>query len=286
MKVLGDHVIVHKPNRLYRVIFVGPPDNYIVEGIPADDGAVSARSPISIGAYQYYMGRTNFYRLASFSEPIGDRIWPAVENHIDWEQAHLIYAYRRLEHDEVCWKIPTQFSTQPDLTVVFNFRDQTWSLTDHDPGLCFSEVPSAKLPPLPVLGPILPPPVRGVFGQVNGDLQVYGGVNAGEEPIHAWVESRHFTDGLVPVKVLAAPVFATGFGTLQVTVRAAMEARQPMPEWGAPQPLILNPSQTRPWVDVRHYGRLWQVRLESEAIDTAWEVSAYGAAVIPGDYAR
>jgi hypothetical protein len=295
LKILGDHVIVHKPNRLYRMIFTGPPDQYDVEGIPGDDGAISARTPISIGAYQYYIGRTNVYRLASFAEPIGDRIWPEVQASIDWARAHLIYAYRRLEWDEVCWKIPTLGAAQPNLTIIYNYRDQTWTLSDHDPGMCFTEVPSGALggsapvqlqSPLAVGNPVAPPPVRALFAQLSGDIQAYGGRNAGDNPIHAWVESKHFTDGLVPSKVLAVPVFATGAGRLDVTARAAMEARTPMPAWGTAQPILLDPSQNRPWIDTRQYGRLWQIRMESNALDTEWEVAAYGAAVVPGGYAR
>jgi hypothetical protein len=281
-KVLGDHVIIHKPNRLARMIFVGPPEQYLVEGIPADDGALTARAAISIGSYQFYMGRTNFYRLAAFSEAIGDRIWPEVQASIDWPRAHLTYAYRRLEWDEVAWKIPTRGAAQPDLTVIFNFRDQTWSLTDHDPGLCFAEVPTEAVP----VPSLTPSAVTGVFGTVDGQVHAYGGPNAAGTSIHAWVESRHFTDGLTPAKILAVPCFATGTGTLQVSLRAAMDPRQPMPAWPPAQPLALAPVQTRPWVDVRQYGRLWQIRFETQNLEDSWEIPAYGAAVIPGGYAR
>ena len=58
--MLGDHAIVHKPNRLYRMVRLDPPDYYLFEGIPADDGSISARGPISIGSYQMYPGRTAF----------------------------------------------------------------------------------------------------------------------------------------------------------------------------------------------------------------------------------
>ena len=146
LKVMGDHAIVHKPNKIYRLIFVGPPNQYIVEGVAADEGSISARGAISIGSFQYFLGRTNAYRLGSFAEPIGDAIWPEIANAIDWPRAHLTYAYRRLEYEEICWKIPTRGSSQPNLTAVFNYRDQTWTLTDHDPGTCFSEVPSDALP--------------------------------------------------------------------------------------------------------------------------------------------
>lgn len=286
VKVLGDHAIIHKPNRLYRFISVGPPEIYIVEGIPADDGSVSARSPISIGSYQYYCGRTNFYRLGSFSEPIGDAIWPEISDAIDWPRAHLIYAYRRLEHDEVCWKIPARGSAQPNLTAVYNYRDQTWSLTDHDPGMCFTELP----PPGPDAGQATNEenlrPVRGAFGQASGLIQVYGGHDADGVPIYPWVESRHFNDGLLPTKILVVPVYATGTGTLRITVRAAMDPRTPMPPWKPPRELPLDPARYRPWVDVREYGRIWQVRMESNALGDDWEVAAYGAANIPGGYAR
>jgi hypothetical protein len=280
LKVLGDAVIVHKPSRIYRMIAVGPPDNYQPEQIPADDGAISARSPLSLGSYQFFMGRSNIYRLGSFAEPIGDAVWPEIEKNTDWNKAHLIYSYRRQEYDEICWKIP-QRGGAPDLSVAFNHRDQSWTITDHDPGTCYTEMPNAFLQ-RPDLAPVI-----GVFGQLNGDLQAYDDtVNADGAPIHAWAESKHFQAGLFPAKVLAVACYATGTGSLAVGCRAAMELRQPMPAWKPSPVLSLTPSQTRPWVDVREYGRLWQVRLESNELDSDWEVSAYGPAVIPGGYAR
>jgi hypothetical protein len=283
IKVLGDAVIVHKPSRLYRMIAVGGPDPYQIEQIPADDGAISARSAISIGSYQFFMGRSNLYRLASFTEPIGDAVWPEIEKQTDWSQAHRIYAYRRQEYDEVCWKIP-QLGGAPDLSVAFNYRDQSWTFTDHDPGTCYAEFPQ-----VPWFAPTAVshlPPMVGVFGQMSGDLQAYDTVNADGRAIHAWAESKHFQAGLIPAKILAVACYASGTGSLAVSCRAAMELRQPMPAWKPGPVLSLTPSQTRPWVDVREYGRLWQVRLESSALNDDFEVSAYGPAVIAGGYAR
>jgi hypothetical protein len=291
LKVLGDHVIVHKPSRLYRMIAVGVPLNYNTEQIPGDDGAISARSPISVGSYQYYMGRSNFYRLASFTEPIGDAIWPEILRSADWTKAHRIYAYRRQEFDEVAWKIPQQggapeLGGAPDLSAVYNVRDQTWTLTDHDPGTCYTELPQVPwFTPLAV--PHLPP-VVGVFGQVGGTLQAYDTVNANGQAIHAWVESKHFQAGTIPVKLLAVACYAIGTGSISIRCRAAMDQRQPMPAWDATHAhlMVLDPSQTRPWVDCREYGRLWQVRIESHALNDDWEISAYGPAVIPGGHVR
>jgi hypothetical protein len=293
LKVMGDHCIVHKPNRLYRMIFVGSPDEYLVEGVAADEGAISARAAISVGSFQYYMGRTNVYRLGSFAEPIGDAVWPEIAAAIDWPRANLTYAYRRLEHDEIAWKIPTRGASQPTLTATLNTRDQTWTLTDHDPGTCFTEVPSDALASTAhddAASPVSPPPVRGCFGQVTGQIQVYGGRNADGAAIHAWLESRHFQAQLTPVKILAVPLFATGTGTLFVNLRAAMEARHPLPAWPTTTPrsgeYALPASQTRPWLDVRASGRLWQVRLESNQLNDDWQITAYGAAVVPGGHAR
>jgi hypothetical protein len=283
IKVLGDAVIVHKPSRLYRMIAIGGPEPYQIEQIPADDGAIAARAAISIGSYQYFMGRSNIYRLASFTEPIGDAVWPEIEKNADWSKVHLIYAYRRQEYDEVCWKIP-QLGGASDLSVVFNYRDQSWTFTDHDPGTCYTEFP--QVPWLRPTAVSSLPPVVGVFGQMNGNIQAYDTVNADGLPIHAWAESKHFQAGLFPAKVLAVACYASGTGHLAVGCRAAMDLRQPMPAWKPGQILSLTPSQTRPWVDVREYGRLWQVRLESTQLNDDWEVAAYGPAVIMGGYAR
>jgi hypothetical protein len=283
LKVLGDHVIVHKPSRLYRMIAVGVPINYTTEQIPGDDGAISARAAVSIGSYQYYMGRSNFYRLASFTEPIGDPVWPEILRSADWSKVHRIYAYRRQEFDEVAWKIP-QISGPPDLSAVYNYRDQTWTFTDHDPGTCYTE-----LPQVPWFTPTAVshlPPVVGVFGQMEGKIQAYDTVNADGLPVHAWVESKHFNLGLVPSKVLAVACYATGEGHLAISCRATMDLRQPMPAWPPGQLLGVTPTQTRPWVDVREYGRLWQVRIESTHLNHDWEISSYAPAVIPGGYVR
>jgi hypothetical protein len=293
LKVMGDHLIVHKRDRIYRMIYVGPPDEYTTEGVAADEGSISARGAISVGSYQYYMGHTNVFRLGSFSEAIGDAIWPEIADAIDWKRAHLIYAYRRDKYDEICWKIPTRGDAQPSLTAVLNVRDQTWSFTDHDPGLCAAQVPHDSLAATAYAdqaSPVSPPPVRDLFGQLGGLIQVYGGRDADGVPISSWVESRYFTDQLAPAKILAVPVFATGHGDLIVQLRAAMDARQPLPAWPTTPPSSayyhLDAPQTRPWVDVRGYGRLWQIRLESRVGGDDWEVEAYGTASIPGGYAR
>jgi hypothetical protein len=286
LKVLGDAVIVHKPGRIYRMIAIGPPDNYQIEQIPADDGAISARAAISIGSFQFFMGRSNIYRLASFTEPIGDAVWPEIEKNTDWSKTHLIYAYRRQEWDEICWKIP-QLGGVPDLSVAFNYRDQSWTFTDHDPGTCYAEVP--QVPWLRTQAVSDLPPVVGVFGQRSGDLQAYGGQDADGHAIPAWAESKHFQAGsLIPAKILAVACHGQGAGFLTIHCRAAMDLRQPMPAWNyaRAQPLVFAAQQTRPWVDVREYGRLWQVRLESGGLHDDWEVAAYGPTVIPGGYAR
>jgi hypothetical protein len=147
--------------------------------------------------------------------------------------------------------------------------------------------------PEPGPGPGAPgaPPVFGVFGQTTGDLQIYsGGTTANGAPIEAWVESRHFTDELTPAKILAVPIFATGTGTLVVQLRAAMDARQPLPPWPLTPPtsarLTLDAVQTRPWIDVRAYGRIYQIRLESTGLRDQWAVSAYGTARVPGGFVR
>ena len=138
---MGDHAIVHKPNRLYRMIFVGPPDEYIVEGVPADEGSISARGAISIGSFQYYMGRTNFYRLGSHTEPIGDAIWPEIAacHRLAARASDLCLPAAGVGGNLLEDPHARLEPAEPDGG--FNYRDQTWTLTDHDPGTCFSEVP-------------------------------------------------------------------------------------------------------------------------------------------------
>jgi hypothetical protein len=300
LKVMGDHAIVHKRDRLWRLIFVGPPDQYIPEGIPGDDGACSARSPITLGAFQYYMGHRNFYRLGSFPEPIGDAIWPEVARAIDWRQAHLVYAYTRDAFNEVCWKIPTvpPAPEGPNLTAAYNLRTQAWTLTDHDPGLAWTEWGAGTaadswdagdagtaqtMRDVPwEYGAVDQATTIDLFGQLSGVLQQYGGANADGKPIEAYVESPHLGNGITPARVLNIPMIATGHGTLLVRVRAALDERQPMPPWGREAVYALDPPQHRPWIDTRVYGRLYQVRLETRDLNARFALSSYGVAAVPG----
>jgi hypothetical protein len=301
LKVMGDHVIVHKRDRLWRLIFVGPPDQYIPEGIPADDGACSARSPITLGPFQYYMGHRNFYRLGSFPEPIGNPIWPEVARLIDWRNVHLVYAYTRDAYNEVCWKIPTidYPHEEPNLTAVYNLRTQAWTLTDHDPGYAWTEwsagaaldswdggdAGSAQtMRDVPWdYGGIEQATTLDLFGQSSGAIQQYGGANmATTLPLVAWIESPHLGNGVTPARVLNIPLIATGHGPLLVRVRAALDERQPMPPWGREAVYALDPPQHRPWVDTRVYGRLYQVRLETRDPNARFSLSSYGVAAVPG----
>jgi hypothetical protein len=310
LKVMGDHAIVHKRDRLWRLIFVGPPDAYIPEGIPADDGACSARSPITLGPFQYYMGHRGFYRLGSFPEPIGDAIWPEVARSIDWRQVHLVYAYTRDAYNEVCWKIPTlpPAPEGPNLTAAYNLRTQAWTVTDHDPGNAWTEWGAGTVADTWdggdagtaqtmrdvawEYGAIDQATTIDLFGQLSGLLQQYGGANADGKPIEAYVESPHLGNGITPVRVLNIPMIATGNGTLLVRIRAAMDEREPlvheatpsdpMRGWGREAAYILNPPQHRPWVDVRVYGRLYQLRFETRDLNARFSLSSYGVAAVPG----
>jgi hypothetical protein len=300
LKVMGDHAIVHKRDRLWRLIFVGPPDQYIPEGIPADDGACSARSPITLGPFQYYMGHRNFYRLGSYPEPIGDAIWPEVARSIDWRQAHLVYAYTRDAYNEVCWKIPTvpPAPEGPNLTVAYNLRTQAWTLTDHDPGNAWVEWGAGTaadswdagdagtaqtMRDVPwEYGAVDQATTIDLFGQLSGVLQQYGGANADGKPIEAYVESPHLGNGITPARVLNIPLIATGHGTVLVRVRAALDERQPMPPWGREAVYALDPPQHRPWIDTRVYGRLYQVRFETRDLNVRFSLSSYGVAAVPG----
>jgi hypothetical protein len=300
LKVMGDHAIVHKRERLWRLIFVGPPDQYIPEGIPADDGACSARSPITLGPFQYYMGHRNIYRLGSYPEPIGDPIWPEVARSIDWKQAHLVYAYTRDAYNEVCWKIPTvpPAPAGPNLTAAYNLRTQAWTLTDHDPGLSWTEWGAGTVADSWDAGDagtaqtmrdipweysaVDQATTIDVFGQLSGLLQQYGGANADGKPIEAYLESPHLGNGITPARVLNIPMIATGHGSLLVRVRAVLDERQPMPPWGREAVYPLDPPQHRPWVDTRVYGRLYQVRLETQDPNARFSLSSYGVAAVPG----
>lgn len=298
--VLGESIIVHKERSLARMLFVGDPDNYGQEPISGDDGAISRRSPVRVGSFQFYMGHNNFYRLGAFPEAIGDDIWPEVISLLDLAQKHLVFGYHRPEWKEVHWRLPIVGSNQPGLTVMYNYRDQTWSLADHDPGLCFMDLPSLATDTwdsgesalwdvsqdIPwdygtytQTGPL------NLFGQINGMVQQYGGVNAAGAPISWYLESKVFEGGdpLRMSRLLNVILRASGTGAILVRTRRWMDDRQTPtpPAFGTARSFSLSASR-KPWVDVRTpLGRLHQVRFEGAGLDEDFLMEAWGPAIIP-----
>lgn len=296
--VAGESIIVHKRRSMARMIFVGDPDNYTQEPIPSDDGACSRRSPVPVGAFQFYMGHENFYRLGAFPEPIGDAIWPEVFQVLDQAQRHRVFGYHRPEFREIHWKFPTVGATQPSMTAIYNYRDETWALSDHDPALCHVEYPSliadtwadgesnpwdaSQDIPWDYAQYSQSAPLA-LFGQQDGSLQQYGGKNANGVPIAWFLESKVFQagPGFETARFLNVVLRAKGQGTLRVRTRAWMDERQdPLPAYPTPGATFPLAGTTKPWVDVRHFGRLFQARLEGDGLDEDFELIGWGPAGI------
>jgi hypothetical protein len=123
------------------------------------------------------------------------------------------------------------------------------------------------------------------FGQVDGSIQQFGGLNANGQPFTWFLESAYQTEGLTPVRFLQVPLVARGKGSLTVRHRAWLDERGAPPAFpaGAAYPLETG---TKPWADVRGYGRLWQLRFEQSGLDDDCQLEAYGVGVVPGQGQR
>jgi hypothetical protein len=301
-KGLGDNVIVHQANGLHRLAFIGGDDQYIQEPLPGEDGAISRRAIVRKGAYHYFMGHHNFYRLGAAPETIGNRIWPAILHELgvtemlDFGNRHLIFAYPRHDWEEIHWKLPRPGAAQPDLTVMLNLKDGSWALADHDPATCFAQYPplltdtwdlgedapidqSADIPWDYAAYSAATP--LNLFGQASGHVQQYGGRNADGAPISAYLESRLFAaeDGLTPHRLFEVPILAQGVGTLRVQVRTKMSVGGPDPAYPAARLFPLDGS-VKPWVDIRPpVGRYYQIKLSQTGLDEDFDLEAYGVGV-------
>lgn len=271
--VLGEVVIVHRQHGVHRMAFVGTSEvAYTQDPIPGHDGAVGPNAWINLDLFQYYKGAENFYRLGAYPEKIGDPIIDEVRAQLDPTRDYLTIASYRPEWDEIHWRMCRVGDSQPTFAVIYNVRDQTWSLANYAPATAVEQHPN------PGGSPTSPR-----FGDLAGRLYQYGGTAANGVPFTAYVESTVYTAGLRPHRLLRVPVIATGAGTLQVRTRSWMDDRQPggVPAFvpGAPFPLA---NSTKPWVDVRGYGRRHQVRFESTGLTDDWELEAYGLGELPG----
>lgn len=305
-QVLGDVIIVHKGDvpdgTIHRMTFVGSPDEYVQDPIPADDAAISRRACQRWGAFQYFMGGRNFYRLGAFPEPIGDKIWPEIMDELgltsllDYAQRHMIFSYRRPEWQEIHWAIPQLGAAQPNLIVIYNVRDNTWSIADHAPGLSHKLYPATvedswdggvsapieSSPDIPwdyvAYTQALP---LALFGQVDGSVMQSGGNNANGVAISAFLESKRFSEELTPIRINEIRLLATGVGHLTCRLRAWMHAAGTPPAYDAGASYDLATGEL-PWVDALGYGRAWQVRFEQAELDSDFEIAAFGPGVIMG----
>lgn len=302
-EVHEDTVLAFKEKAIHRVSFVGLPLNFVNEVVSTEDGCISARGAIRIGPYVYYVGNFNFYRIATQPEPIGNPIWEEFLTRVDLTKRNHLFAYHRPEFREVIWRCRVPGDAQPSLEFAYNYDENTWAMRDANLGTSFIRTRDAAA----VTGDTWDAGDDGggdtwdggaaipwddltlslgaeasLYSDASGNIWSYRVTGTQDGSYTAYVESKIFHLGALNAsRIIRIPIICRGTGTLRVMARAWDDEREATPPFVEVGQYTLGSSR-RPWVDVRLWGRLAQIRFENLAGADDWQLEMYGIKHIPG----
>jgi len=119
-------ILVWTDASLYSMRFIGPPFTFGVEQISTTTTAVGFSCFVAAEDAVYWMGRGTFWVYNGQVQELPCAVREYVFNDINLGQSDKIYAGVNSEFSEVLWFYPSKDSDENDRYVVFNYKEQVW----------------------------------------------------------------------------------------------------------------------------------------------------------------
>jgi hypothetical protein len=108
--------------------YQGPPYVYGFERIAGGCGVISAQSVAAVESVAYWWSPSGFFMYDGFVRPIKCDVLDYIKDNISQTQRSKVYAVANNQYGEVWWFYPSVNSTECDSYVVYNYREQHWSI--------------------------------------------------------------------------------------------------------------------------------------------------------------
>lgn len=108
--------------------YVGPPFVYSFDRVGTGCGLIGAQAVASIETAAIWMSKTGFWIYDGYAKPLSCAVHDHVFSNINASQSSKVYAVHNGAFGEVWWFYPSASSVENDSYVVFNYRENHWSI--------------------------------------------------------------------------------------------------------------------------------------------------------------
>lgn len=108
--------------------YQGPPFVYGFERVGYGCGVISAQASVSMDTGVAWMSDGSFYIFDGAVKPLRSDVSDYVFSDFNYNQASKVNAVLNIEFFEVIWSYPSAASNECDRYVIWNYRENTWSI--------------------------------------------------------------------------------------------------------------------------------------------------------------
>ena len=109
-------------------------------------GLIAPKASVEVGGLSFWMSKQNFFMYDGYSKKLdSSAIEKYVFNDFNFDQRSKVFAAHNSKFDEVWWFYPSASSSHNDRYVIYNMKDQSWSVGQLDRS-CWIDAPTWAYP--------------------------------------------------------------------------------------------------------------------------------------------
>jgi hypothetical protein len=108
--------------------YQGPPFVYGFERLASGCGVISAQCVAAVESVAYWWSPSGFFMYDGFVRPLKCEVLDYLNNNLSVTQKSKVYAVANNQYGEVWWFYPSVNNTECDSYVVYNYRENHWSV--------------------------------------------------------------------------------------------------------------------------------------------------------------
>jgi hypothetical protein len=120
-------ILVFTEVALYSMQYVGPPYTFGIQMISNNISINGYNSTVAIDDTVFWMGDSEFYVYSGKTDPLLCPLKDYVFNNFNFDERDKVYAALNSEYNEVTWFYPSANSSENDLYITFNYKEQVWT---------------------------------------------------------------------------------------------------------------------------------------------------------------
>jgi hypothetical protein len=274
-------VLIWSDTALYQMQLIGAPFTFGFSQLGANCGCVGLHAAVDVNGQAFWMGTDSFFKFDGRVAKIQSSVEDYVFDDISTSNKKDIFCASNSEFNEVSWFYASSTATQIDRVVTYNYVERVWSVGS----LARSSWVDKGVYPYPYATTYSPADTTTTISTINGltagRTYLYAqenGDNDDGSAMTAYIESGDFVFPEAGQYLMSVSRFIPDFKNLSGTVNVSLKFRDyPASSQRTNGPFAVTSSTTK--VDTRARGRQGSIRIESDAINTAWRYGTYRADV-------